>query len=111
MRSRPIMMIGSNNAEIRVPVGGIAHAVVRGISKAEVRVDDGVWMSAESRALLSGQTWVLWRYDWPFKRAGTRLQCLVSKQAVSLRLNRKGRPPERCDWPGYTLGNAFKLRM
>jgi hypothetical protein len=63
------MMIASNNAELRVPVGGIAHAGVRGISKAEVRADDGEWMPAELRAHLSGQTWVLWRYDWPFQKA------------------------------------------
>jgi DMSO/TMAO reductase YedYZ molybdopterin-dependent catalytic subunit len=62
------MMIGSNNAEIRVPLGGIAHAGVRGISRVEVKVDDGEWMPAELRAPLSSQTWVLWRYDWPFQK-------------------------------------------
>lgn len=49
-----------------VPVGGIAHAGARGISKVEVRVDDGEWREAQVRTPLSGTTWVLWRYDWPF---------------------------------------------
>lgn len=57
------------NADRRslVPVGGIAHAGARGISKVEVRVDDGPWQAAKIRAPLSALTWVLWRYDWPFE--------------------------------------------
>lgn len=50
-----------------VPVGGIAYAGARGISAVEVRVDDGDWQPAALRAPLSGTTWVLWRYDWPFE--------------------------------------------
>ena len=60
------MMIAQPTREMRVPIGGIAHAGVRGISKVELRVDDGAWMPAELRTPLSGQTWVIWRYDWPF---------------------------------------------
>ncbi len=50
-----------------VPVGGIAHAGARGISRVEVRVDDGAWEEAKLRRPLSGTTWVIWRYDWPFQ--------------------------------------------
>ena len=49
-----------------VPVGGIAFAGARGISKVEVRVDGGPWSQARLRAPLSETTWVIWRYDWPF---------------------------------------------
>jgi hypothetical protein len=49
-----------------VPVGGIAHAGDRGISKVEVRVDDGDWVEAQLRQPIGGATWVIWRYDWPF---------------------------------------------
>lgn len=49
-----------------VPIGGIAHAGDRGISKVEVQVDDGRWQTAQLRTPLSGLTWVIWRYDWPF---------------------------------------------
>jgi hypothetical protein len=48
-------------------VGGIAHAGARGISKVEVKVDGGPWNEAMLRAPLSGTTWVVWRYDWPFQ--------------------------------------------
>ncbi len=51
-----------------VPVGGIAHAGDRGISKVEIQVDGGPWEPAELRAPLSGLTWVIWRYEWPFKQ-------------------------------------------
>ena len=50
-----------------VPIGGIAHAGARGISKVEVRVDDGPWEQAALRTPLSQLTWVIWRYDWPFR--------------------------------------------
>jgi len=50
-----------------VPVGGIAFAGARGISKVEVRVDGGPWEEAQLRAPLSETTWVIWRYDWPFQ--------------------------------------------
>jgi sulfite oxidase len=49
-----------------VPVGGIAFAGARGVSKVEARVDGGPWEPARLRAPLSGTTWVIWRYDWPF---------------------------------------------
>ena len=53
--------------DMRVPIGGIAHAGARGISKVEVRVDDGPWQQALLRTPLSHQTWVVWRFDWPFR--------------------------------------------
>jgi DMSO/TMAO reductase YedYZ molybdopterin-dependent catalytic subunit len=50
-----------------VPVGGIASAGARGISKVEVQVDGGPWEAAELRQPLSPLTWVLWRYEWPLR--------------------------------------------
>ena len=50
-----------------VPVGGIAHAGARGISKVEVKVDDGDWQEAQLREPMSATTWTLWRFDWPFE--------------------------------------------
>jgi DMSO/TMAO reductase YedYZ molybdopterin-dependent catalytic subunit len=49
-----------------VPVGGMAHAGDRSISKVEVKVDNGEWQEAQLREPLSDKTWVLWRYEWPF---------------------------------------------
>jgi len=50
-----------------VPIGGVAHAGARGISNVEVQVDGGSWQHAELRTPLSQLTWVIWRYDWPFR--------------------------------------------
>jgi DMSO/TMAO reductase YedYZ molybdopterin-dependent catalytic subunit len=48
------------------PIGGIAWAGDRGISKVEVQVDDGAWAEAILQTPpLSPLTWALWRYDWP----------------------------------------------
>jgi hypothetical protein len=49
-----------------IPVGGIAWAGARGISKVEVSVDNGEWVEAQLREPLSRKTWVIWRYDWQF---------------------------------------------
>jgi DMSO/TMAO reductase YedYZ molybdopterin-dependent catalytic subunit len=61
------MMVIDPNAKTIVPIGGIAHAGARGISKVQVRVDDGPWEDAQLRKPLSGLTWVIWRYNWPFQ--------------------------------------------
>ena len=55
-----------SNGQQMIPIGGIAFAGARGISRVEVRVDGGPWRQARLRAPLSETTWVLWRYDWPF---------------------------------------------
>lgn len=58
-------LIQNGNQKL-VPVGGIAFAGARGISKVEVRVDGGAWQMAQLRQPLADTTWVIWRYEWPF---------------------------------------------
>ncbi len=55
-----------DGSERRVPIGGIAFAGAKGISKVQVRVDGGEWQDAQLRSPLSETTWVIWRYEWPF---------------------------------------------
>jgi DMSO/TMAO reductase YedYZ molybdopterin-dependent catalytic subunit len=50
-----------------VPIGGIAYSGAKGISRVQVRVDEGDWEDAELRVPLSDYTWVIWRYEWPFE--------------------------------------------
>lgn len=57
-----------------IPIGGIAHAGARGISKVEVKVDEGDWVEANLRTPLSETTWVIWRYDWPFVEGRHRFE-------------------------------------
>lgn len=58
---------GQDDAQSCVYIGGISHAGARGISKVEVRIDDGPWQQAQLRPPLSDLTWVLWRCEWPFQ--------------------------------------------
>jgi DMSO/TMAO reductase YedYZ molybdopterin-dependent catalytic subunit len=46
------------------PVAGVAWAPDRGISKVEVRIDEGEWVPATLSAPISKATWVQWLYDW-----------------------------------------------
>lgn len=61
------MMIAAADTDTIIPIGGIAHAGARGVSRVEVRIDDGEWQPARLREPLSGTTWVIWRFDWTFR--------------------------------------------
>jgi hypothetical protein len=94
------MMLSEAGKETRIPVGGIAHAGARGISKVEVRTDDGPWHEAQLRTPLSGTTWVVWRYDWPFQKGQHRLtvRCYDGSGAVQ---NAEMAPPHPSGASGY----------
>ena len=66
--------IFERDGQTLVPVGGIAYAGARGISRVEVRVNGGEWRAAELREPLSDTTWVLWRYDWAFEAGNHTMQ-------------------------------------
>lgn len=82
------------NGQTFVPVGGIAHAGARGISKVEVRVDDGEWVEAQLRAPLSDTTWVIWRYDWPFEagRHSFAVRCVEGDGTPQIAESNPNRP-------------------
>ncbi len=45
-----------------VVVGGVAWAVHRGVSKVQIRIDEGEWRDAELGSVPSADTWVQWMY-------------------------------------------------
>ena len=47
-----------------VAVAGVAWAPDRGISRVEVRVDDGEWQNATIATPIGPQTWVQWKWAW-----------------------------------------------
>ena len=57
-----------------VPVGGIAYAGAKMISRVEVSVNSGDWEDAQLRQPLSELTWVIWRYDWRFQEGEYRFE-------------------------------------
>ena len=77
-----------------IPVGGIAFAGARGISKVEVSVDNGPWQQAQLRSPLSETTWVLWRYEWPFQegRHTFAVRCVEAGGAPQIEEVRGNRP-------------------
>jgi DMSO/TMAO reductase YedYZ molybdopterin-dependent catalytic subunit len=48
----------------RVPVGGVAWAIHRGIQAVEVRIDGGPWQPARLGDVPSADTWRQWVYEW-----------------------------------------------
>lgn len=54
----------TNVAAGKVPIGGVAWAIHRGIKGVEVRIDDGPWQPARLGAVPNADTWVQWVFDW-----------------------------------------------
>jgi DMSO/TMAO reductase YedYZ molybdopterin-dependent catalytic subunit len=83
-----------NGDQKLVPVGGIAFAGARGISKVEVQVDGGLWQEAQLRSPLSETTWVTWRYEWPFEvgEHTFEVRCAEGDGTPQIEETRKNRP-------------------
>ena len=77
-----------------IPIGGIAFAGARGISKVEVRVDVGPWQQAKLRAPLSETTWVIWRFEWPFAEGKHtfEVRCVEGDGTPQIEQERGNRP-------------------
>ncbi len=77
-----------------IPIGGIAYAGARGISKVEVQLDNGPWTASELRApALSPLTWVQWRYDWP-PQSGRHTARVRAYDGTGQLQPTQARPPE-----------------
>jgi DMSO/TMAO reductase YedYZ molybdopterin-dependent catalytic subunit len=48
----------------RVPIGGVAWAIHRGIDAVEVRIDGGPWQPARLGAVPNADTWRQWVFEW-----------------------------------------------
>ncbi|MFE6969706.1 molybdopterin-dependent oxidoreductase [Isoptericola sp. NPDC057653] len=47
-----------------VTLAGVAWAQHTGISRVQVRVDDGAWVEAQLAGTVGPDTWLQWRHDW-----------------------------------------------
>lgn len=56
-------------------IAGVAWAQTRGITRVEVRVDDGPWQEAELAPALSDETWRQWRLPWSAEPGSARIAC------------------------------------
>jgi DMSO/TMAO reductase YedYZ molybdopterin-dependent catalytic subunit len=57
-----------------VAIAGVAWAPDRGVSKVELRVDDGVWQPTTLSSALSKATWVQWKLAWDASTGDHELQ-------------------------------------
>jgi hypothetical protein len=65
---------GANLKAGLVTVAGVAWAPDRGISKVEIRIDEGDWQPAVLSAAISKATWVQWRVDWTATSGSHRIE-------------------------------------
>ena len=56
---------GSNHKEGTLAIAGVAWAQHTGISRVEVRVDDGAWQEATLASPVTPDAWLQWSYEWP----------------------------------------------
>ena len=78
-----------------VPVGGIAYAGAKMISRVEVSVNGSEWEEAQLRSPLSELTWVIWRYDWRFQEGEYRFEVRTYDDAGNLQsLDSRGTRPD-----------------
>jgi DMSO/TMAO reductase YedYZ molybdopterin-dependent catalytic subunit len=85
--------VGNDNQQY-IPMGGIAHAGDRGISKVEVRINDDEWVEARLRSPISETTWVIWRYDWPFQPGEhvITVRCVEGDGSAQIEASASSRP-------------------
>ncbi len=78
-----------------VPIGGIAYAGAKQISRVEVSVNGGEWQAAQLRQPLSELTWVIWRYDWRFQEGDFKFEVRAYDGADDLQsLESRGTRPD-----------------
>jgi DMSO/TMAO reductase YedYZ molybdopterin-dependent catalytic subunit len=75
-----------------VVVAGVAWAQHRGISKVEVRVDNGPWNEATLSAVPSIDTWRQWRWTWPATSGEHRLTVRASDNAGEVQTDKNASP-------------------
>ena len=76
----------------RVPIAGVAWAPTRGISRVEVRVDDGPWAAAELRAVPNDETWCQWVLPVDLARGSHTLTCRATDGAGAVQTEERAAP-------------------
>ena len=55
-------------------IAGVAWAPDRGVSKVEVRIDNGAWQTATMSSEISKATWVQWKLAWEASTGDHRIE-------------------------------------
>lgn len=75
-----------------VPIGGIAWAGTRVVSKVQVQIDGGEWVDAQIRKPISDKTWVIWRYDWAFTEGNHNFKVRVVEADGTIQTDARAEP-------------------
>ncbi|MDX1448070.1 MAG: sulfite oxidase [Acidimicrobiia bacterium] len=81
----------------RIPAGqtavaGVAWAQTRGISRVEVRIDDGPWQDAELAEELNDVTWRQWRLAWDATPGRHQITVRATDGTGSVQTEERARP-------------------
>lgn len=95
---------GSTIRTGRVAIAGVAWAPTRGISKVEVRVDDGPWREATLGPALAKTTWRQWWIDWSATPGGPSISVRATDGTGALQSSDRT-PPEPNGAEGWHLIN------
>jgi DMSO/TMAO reductase YedYZ molybdopterin-dependent catalytic subunit len=96
-----------DGARVRVgqlTVAGVAWAQHRGISKVEVRVDDGPWQPATLGAVPSVDTWRQWSWSWTTTPGDHRLSVRATDNAGATQTEDEAPPPPNGASGYHTIG-------
>lgn len=95
VRTTSVVDAAGNPEGDLIPIGGIAYAGAKGISRVEVQVDDEPWQVADLRTPpLSPLTWVQWRFDWAGEpgRHRARVRAYDGSGEIQIEESRGSRP-------------------
>jgi hypothetical protein len=92
----------------KIPIGGIAWAGDRGISKVEIQVDKAPWVPVQLlNPPIGPLTWVLWRYDWPIVKGHHAFSVRATDGNGSIQIVQPS-PPDPSGATGYhTVSDNF----
>jgi DMSO/TMAO reductase YedYZ molybdopterin-dependent catalytic subunit len=73
-------------------IAGVAWAQTRGISKVEVRIDEGQWQEAELAAEVADTTWRQWRLRWEPTPGRHSITCRATDSTGSVQVEERATP-------------------
>lgn len=74
------------------PIAGVAWAQTRGISKVEVRVDGGEWMTAKLSEEVNNVTWRQWMLPFEFTAGSHDVQCRATDAKGAIQTEQRSEP-------------------
>jgi DMSO/TMAO reductase YedYZ molybdopterin-dependent catalytic subunit len=75
-----------------VEIAGVAWAPDRGVTRVEVRIDDGAWDAARHSVPISEATWVQWAWTWTATAGRHRIEVRATDGAGEVQTDQRSEP-------------------